>query len=335
METKQERKSAIKKLKHLIYTPKSEIYSFRTRLEVKFKVEFTPNNVEVQEKKFGNIKCDLLIPEITASNRIMIYVHGGSFVGGSRDSWKSFCSVIANATSCKVIVPEFRLAPAHPFPASIDDIEHVLRSVISEEKINAKMNLGMEEDDFFKEFELILAGDGSGGNIAVSTIYRLDARYRAHISKLILFSPILDLAFSKTLGYKKIKDEIITRDDIKAIAAQYAKNDALKDPLVSPLNADGNFFENFPEVYIQTGEREILRIQSEAFAELLSKNNVKYTLDIIDDMMHMFQMADEFLMESHLAVDRIGHYVNKRYEPSIEELRERERLMKENNITVE
>ena len=117
MEIKVDRKAAVKKLKALVLSPKNEVEAFRSKLEKKFKADFIPNHVERTEKKIGGVKCDILVPEIFASNRIVIYVHGGSFVGGSRDSWRSFCSIFANAVSAKVVVPEFRLAPSYPFPS--------------------------------------------------------------------------------------------------------------------------------------------------------------------------------------------------------------------------
>ena len=134
MEIKVDRKAAVKKLKALVLSPKNEVEAFRSKLEKKFKADFIPNHVERTEKKIGGVKCDILVPEIFASNRIVIYVHGGSFVGGSRDSWRSFCSIFANAVSAKVVVPEFRLAPSYPFPSSIEDVEKVFSGILEDDE---------------------------------------------------------------------------------------------------------------------------------------------------------------------------------------------------------
>ena len=99
--------------------------------------------------------------------------------------------------------------------------------------------------------------------------------------------------------------------------------------------ASENDFSNFPEVYIQCGEKEILLDNAEALAQKIIYSGGKCILDVWQGMMFMFQMADEFLLESHEAVEKIGQYINKRNGLSESEIKERERLMRENNIAVE
>ena len=116
MGNSKERQNAIKKLKVLRYSPKMELDSFRAKIDEEFSALFLPNNVEIEEEKFNEIPCDVLRPEMYAKHRIMFYIHGGSFVGGSRKSCRTFVASLANAFSCMAIVPEFRLAPSFPFP---------------------------------------------------------------------------------------------------------------------------------------------------------------------------------------------------------------------------
>ena len=57
------------------------------------------------------------------------------------------------------------------------------------------------------------------------------------------------------------------------------------------------------------GEKEILLEDAQNFTNRMTDLGNKCTLDIWDDMIFMFQMADEFFHESHLALDRIGWVV--------------------------
>src|SRR5574344_1876370 len=139
MEMKVDRTSAGKKLRTLVITPKSEIEPFRNKIEETFSTVFLPNHVERTEHDYGGVKCDLLVPEVYASNRIMVYIHGGSFAGGSRASYRTFCSTIASASSCRVVVPEFRLPPTYVYPASLEDLQAVFRLVYAEEKITMQL----------------------------------------------------------------------------------------------------------------------------------------------------------------------------------------------------
>jgi acetyl esterase/lipase len=127
---------------------------------------------------------------------------------------------------------------------------------------------------------------------------------------VVLFSPWLDIS-SDSLVYaqKKNSDEILTREGIRASADLYTYAANMKNPLVSPMYCSPENFKSFPPVYIQMGEREILLPDVTKFCERLSASSVEYTLDVEQDMMHMFQMADEYLEESHLAVERVGKAV--------------------------
>ena len=140
MTGKNDRKGAIKKLKLLTYNSKSNVDTFREKLDANCRTVFLPNNVERNEYKYGNTDCDILVPEIYSSNRIMIYIHGGCFSGGSRVAYRSFCSSLATKCFCRVVVPEFRLSPAFPYPAAIEDIQNVFRAVITEEQVSASFN---------------------------------------------------------------------------------------------------------------------------------------------------------------------------------------------------
>ncbi|MGN0728659.1 alpha/beta hydrolase fold domain-containing protein [Treponema sp.] len=318
MEIKLDRRAAVKKLKALVFSPKNEVEIFRSKLEKKFKSDFIPNHVELSEKNIGGVKCDVLVPELCASSRVIVYVHGGSFVGGSRDSWRSFCSILANAASSKVVVPEFRLAPSYPFPASMEDVEKVLGEILDSENFS----------------EVILAADGSGASIAMGLMLRTEEKKRSMVSKIVLFSPWLNFCGEK-FSDKKIRDEVLSSEDIRHAAGLYTYSSNLENVQVSPLKASEEEFSNFPEVYIQCGEKEILLEDAETLNQRVLYAGGKCTLDVWPGMMFMFQMADEFLLESHSAVEKVGHYINKQSGLSDDEIKERERLMRENNMTVE
>ena len=123
-------KKGIKKLKLLVFNSKSDVANFRSKIEDAFYSPFLPNHVECTEKNYGAIKCDVLSPEIYSSRRVVFYVHGGCFVGGSRRSYREFCSLLANKVYSRVVVPEYRLAPTHAFPCANEDIQAAFKDGI-------------------------------------------------------------------------------------------------------------------------------------------------------------------------------------------------------------
>ena len=308
MENKNDRKGAIKKLKLLTFGSKSNVDTFRAKLDEGFKTVFLPNGVERTEYKYGTVECDILAPEIYASNRVMLYIHGGSYVGGSRAAYASFCASLATKCFCRVVVPEYRLAPAFPYPAANEDIQTVFKALFTEEQIACSLNA--EKGSKPQMPEIVIGADSSAASIACSLIFNLRERYRSCITHVVLFSPWLDISnCSKLITTKKISDEVMSGDVLRKSSSIYTYESNTSSPLVSPLLAGDEALQNFPPVFIQMGEKEILLDDAKEFADNLRAAGNECELDIWPDMMFMFQMADEYLHESHLALDKVGKIV--------------------------
>jgi epsilon-lactone hydrolase len=305
-----DRRAAVKKLKLLIYTPKSDVNSFRSRIEEAFACPVLPNHVECSEHNYGGIVCDVLAPEIYSSKRVMMYIHGGSFVGGSRASWRGFCARIANKSYSRVVVPEFRLAPAHPFPAAVEDVQAVFRALFTEEQIAC--SLDSVPGDKTSMPDVIIAADGSGASVAMALLFNLRERYRSCISHVILLSPWLDMSDDSHLADgKKYGDEILSSESLYRCGEVYTYASNLANPLVSPLKSARELLSGFPPVYIQMGEKEILLADVNKFVHLLDSAGVGCELDVWPGMMHAFQLSDDCLWETHIAIEKIGQIVSR------------------------
>lgn len=350
------RRAAIKKLKTLVLNPKIEIYDFRDSIEETFSCETLPNNVECMESEPGGIKCDLITPVVYASNRIIFYIHGGSFVAGSRSSYRGFCASLANDSSCRVALPEFRLAPEHPFPSSVDDLLSAFRTVYAEEKAAARLEstasneqagksslfakgesiLRASQEDGKTDANIIIAADGSGASLAVALMFRLTGDLLKSVKKVVFFSPWLDVSrTSPILSGKRVVDEVLTGDSMRRSSDLYTYDNNSDNIFISPLKAPAKNFEGFPPFFIQMGEKEILLQQATAFKELLSQARVECTLDVWPNMIYMFQFADDFLNESHLAVEKVGKEISKKQDEAEEDEFMRKEILSRNNIRPE
>lgn len=354
MSTNTDRKAAVKKLRTLVLTPKADVEEFRTRIEDTFSTIFLPNNVEREERDIGGVRCDMLVPELYSAQRVMLYVHGGSFAGGSRASYRNFCSSLANSCSCRVVVPEFKLPPTHPFPASIDNVMAVFQALYEEAQDSGgggrdsggrlsdsgggvSDSGGAGQNSGSEPRKIILAADGSGASIALAVFLRLEQQQRPCVGNIVLFSPWLDVASDcPQIKGRHVHDEVISGNDMHRAVDLYTYASNFTNPLVSPLRASGEDFEGCPPVYIQLGAGEMLYDQSETFRQKLVGAGVSVIMDIWPDMMYMFQMADEFLPESHLAVEKLGKFINRRDDTEDEATRrEREEILRKNNIVRE
>ena len=243
-----------------------------------------------------------------ASNRVLLYVHGGSFVGGSRAAYRPFVAALSNATASKAYLPEFRLAPAHPFPASLEDVQHVFQSLYVDTE--TALSLSPDSDGSVKTPEIIVMADTSGASIALALLFGLEGKYRELIRQVVLFSPWLDFSEKNDMfTSKKVSDEIFTADSVRLASEHYTYQENWNNPLVSPLKAEREMLRGFPPVFIQMGEKEIFYDDAVMFQSMLRNSGRKCEIDVWENMMPMFQMTDEELSEAHLAVEKVGKLI--------------------------
>lgn len=304
MNSSRNRQNAVKKLKTFLFTPKSMLESFREKIDETFSSVYLPNGVEREEKVFAGITCDVLSPEISASNRVLVYVHGGSFVGGSRVSYRPFAAMLSNVCSTKAVLPEFRLAPAFPFPNGIEDVEAVLKQVYIELSVSLSLDT---EGSALKAPEIILAADTTGASIALAAVFRANQKLKSAIKKIVLFSPWLNFTPDDDMfTERRAQDEVFTADAVRFCAESYTYADNWQNPLVSPLKASREMLLGLPDVFLQCGKNEIFYDDDVIFSDILKNHGVNCQLDAWDNMMPLFQLADEYLKESHLALERVG-----------------------------
>ena len=82
------------------------------------------------------------------------------------------------------------------------------------------------------------------------------------------------------------------------------------------------------------GEREVLLEDAKTFQKILNKAGNVCELDVWPNMMFMFQMADEYLAESHLAIEKVGKLITFKRETADEQTLTRSPVL-ENSMTVE
>src|ERR1700741_2478511 len=90
-----------------------------------------PTDVSITDTQYpiegGHRTARLYRPSVDGPLPVVVFLHGGGWIGGSLDSFDEPCATLASRTGALVVSPDYRLAPEHPFPAATDDTVAVLR----------------------------------------------------------------------------------------------------------------------------------------------------------------------------------------------------------------
>lgn len=251
-----------------------------------------PADVAVREVSAGGVPCDWISLENSVEGRVILYLHGGAYVMGSRNTHRGLAARIARHAQAHVLVPDYRLAPENPFPAAVDDALACWRWLFGEGHAPDKM---------------AIAGDSAGGGLGLATLLAIKQAGEAMPACAIGLSPWTDLeGTGPTAEPGAVDDPMLTPDGLRASGAQYAAA-ALRDPLAAPLHGD---LTGLPPLLLQVGSREILLSDSTRFAEKAQLAGVDVTLEVEAGLIHVWQMFPD-LPESHSALERVGEFVQR------------------------
>jgi acetyl esterase/lipase len=248
-----------------------------------------PAGANQTEITLGSVKCLGVLAEGGSDEHVVLWLHGGGFVLGSSISHRGLASRVAGIARCAAVIPDYRLAPEHAWPAAEDDCVAAYRAVLAE---------GVLAD------QIILAGDSAGGALAIATALRLKAENVLLPAGLMLLSPWVDFA-CKGWSYtaKAQRDPFLTAAGLRARTGQYLGATPPADARVDLLNAD---LRGLPPAYIQVGEAEIALSDSTTLAERLGAAGSPVTLEVWPEMFHVFQARYPMLTPARQATDRLG-----------------------------
>jgi acetyl esterase/lipase len=237
---------------------------------------------------------------VAASNadpeRIVYYLHGGGYSIGSIKSHREMVSRVSRATAARALLVEYRLAPENRFPAAVEDALTGYRWLLSNGADPARM---------------VIAGDSAGGGLTVATLVALRDAGETLPAAGVCISPWLDMeAKGESMKTRVDRDPWIDPEHIKLGAEMYlGEGRDPRNPLANPLHAD---LTGLPPLLVQVGDSEVLLDDSTRLAERAKAAGVDVTLEVWDEMVHVFQAFAFMLPEGQQAIDRIGEFVRER-----------------------
>ena len=251
------------------------------------------DDVTFESATVGDVPGLWVHPASSRSDEAILHVHGGWFVAGSATAYRHLVGHIAARAGARAFVPDYRLAPEHPFPAAVDDVLATYR--------------GMDDSGIRR---IAFTGDSAGGNLALVLASRVAAKAvpaRAILVGATAMSPVTDLTLSgATYETRADADPYFTRQQVAELVHSYLGSADANDPLASPLQAR---FSGLPPIRIHVGDDEVLLDDSRRYVERAMANGVDARLDVWTGMPHGFVAIIGPSKASAQALDAVGLFL--------------------------
>ena len=276
--------------------PDADLATIRDAMNAMTAVVELPADVRYERASVGGVAAEWALPPAAASaedaGATLLYCHGGAYCLGSVATHRGLVGRIAVASGMRALSLEYRLAPEHPYPAAIDDAVTAYRALVAR---------GISSE------RIALAGDSAGGGLTVATLLALrDAGDRLPAAGVCI-SPWLDLTGSgASWQTRAAEDPMIQRSGLARFADMYLGGKNPRTPLASPIFAE---LAGLPPMLVHVGSAEVLLDDSRVFAERARAAGVDVTLEVWEDMIHVWHAFAPGLPEAVRAIDRIGQYL--------------------------
>jgi acetyl esterase/lipase len=229
--------------------------------------------------------------------KAVMHIHGGWFNWGSAQAYRHLAGHIAAGARAAVFVPDYRLAPEHPFPAAIEDVRACY--------------FGLVERGFSK---IAITGDSAGGNLALGLLAYLAASRDIGNKVLVggvALSPVTDLSLSgESWTTRAVADPYFTKPQATTLVDSYLRGHDPEDPFASPVYAD---LKGLAPIRVHAGSDEVLLDDSVRLVKRAVAAGVDARLDIWQGMVHGHLGGIGRLAASTETLQLIGQFLIDRF----------------------
>ncbi|MDR1267372.1 MAG: alpha/beta hydrolase [Holosporales bacterium] len=226
---------------------------------------------------------DFLIPATLyepekANRNVILYVHGGGWVGEGVETHDALCRKIANILGTRVLSVEYRLVPQHRFPTALHDVFSVYCALSDHPSMDLE--------------GIILAGDSAGGNLCASLCIKLREKGFPKLPMAqILFYPVLSNDFQST-SFQKFGNTIhLTESMMKWFVQMYTDKEfddesTRNNKFIYPLLEDD--MSVFPRTLIVSAQEDVLLDGQILFVSKLKRAGIETYQYTVDHTQHGF-----------------------------------------------
>ncbi len=253
--------------------------------------EVTPG-ISVRPVIAGGVPSLLLTPRPGLPPTILL-LHGGGYVMGSAFGYRHLAGALGAAADACVLVPDYRLAPEHPFPAAIEDS---LRAYV------------WMLDSGIPPAQIVLAGDSAGGGLALSLLTTLRRQDLPLPGGCMLFCPGVDISFREHIELPTEPQPALSLAQLRSFAAAYLGDTSPDDEVVNALRAD---VTGYPPMLIQAGTGDVIGKDAHRLAEHARSHGVPVQFELYPVATHDFHLFWSFLPEAADALAKAGAFAHR------------------------
>jgi acetyl esterase/lipase len=242
-----------------------------------------------QREHIAGLDVLVLAPPQVASKGVVLYLHGGAFCLGGTQTHRGLCSHLAHESGMPVWIPNYCLAPEHPYPCALGDALAAF---------DALLQRGYACNN------IVVAGDSAGSTLALALAIHLKRLGRAMPAGLALISPVTDLQADHSDTAPGVRgDPMVTQAWLRQGLQWFHVPQGTAE--FAPLDTD---LSGLPPMLIQAGREEILLPDSVRLEAHAQRCKVPCQLDIYQERWHVFHLQAFYLRSSRQALQAIAAF---------------------------
>ncbi len=262
----------------------------RARMEREARALAMPPGIFLRDAPLGAVPAARVAGP--GDGAVLLWLHGGAYCLGSARTHGAMAAALAVRMGTGLVMPEYRLAPEHAFPAALEDALSAWQALRIE---------GVPAE------HIVLGGDSAGGGLAFAVLHCLIAAGEPPPAAIVAFSPWVDLTgTAASLRRLAWRDALIPARRFEEIRGLYLGHADPRDPRASPIFGS---FAGGPPVLIQSSRAEVLRDDARAMAARLRDCGVEVRHDEWRAVPHVWQMYGGVLPEADRALDQAAAFV--------------------------
>ena len=248
-------------------------------------------NFNIQEVTQNNRKVWTISPEEGKSDVVILYLHGGAYMGNILKQHWDLIEQLINKTNATIVIPDYPLAPDEACKETYGFILDLYTRLMNDYPIK----------------RIIFMGDSAGGGLALGFVQKLRNENIKQPDEVILFSPWLDLTMSNPyLQILDKGDKLLSIEGLKSAGQKYAGNLNLKDYRVSPIYGD---LTGMCRISIFTGTKDILNADAQKCKQLMKDQQISFNYFEYPNMFHDWVIITS-LKESCDVIKKVVKLVN-------------------------